>query len=272
VPLAAKVHGPLLLTDPQTLTKATEDEIHRVLGTSGTVNILGGASAVSPTVENRLRSLGYTVTRYSGPDRDATALDIARRGLGDPAHVVLATGLDYADALAAGPFAAGPAATGTPAAILPTDGKTLDPRIAAYVRSKAVGSTTSAPKVWAIGGQAATATAKLGGFVQVYAGADRYETDAKLVRAAAAPGSASGVTRIGIATGTAFPDALTGGAYAANAGAQLVTIPSTLDPQTVALLQQLQPALLAVSVFGGPKVVPDAVVGQVTRAVKGKAG
>ena len=271
VPLAAKVHGPLLLTDPDSLTGVTENEIRRVLGPGGTVNILGGTSAVSQGVENRLRTLGYTVNRYWGADRDATALDIARRGLGDPAHVILATGKDYADALAAGPFAAGPAAVdGTPAAILPTDDKTLDPAIAAYVRSKAVGSTPAAPKVWAVGGQAAAASANLGGYVQSYVGSDRYDTDQKLVRAAAAMNG--GVVRIGLATGTAFPDALTGGAYAANAGAQLVTVATSLDPRTVALLQQLQPALVAVSVFGGPNVVSQSLVDQVTRAVNGKAG
>ncbi|MEY9887727.1 hypothetical protein ABIA31_001356 [Catenulispora sp. MAP5-51] len=270
VPLAAKVHGPLLLTDPATLTTSSENEIRRVLGGSGTVDILGGTSAVSTAVENRLRSLGYTVNRYSGPNRDATALDIAQRGLGNPAHVVLATGQDFADALAAGPFAAGPAAAGgVPAAILPTDGKTLDPRIAAYVRGKASASTPGAPAVWAVGGQAAAASAGLGGFVQVYAGTDRYDTDQRLVRAAAAAG---GVTRIGIATGAAFPDALTGGAYAANAGAQLVIVPSTLDPRTVALLQQLQPALIAVSLFGGTSVISPGTADQVTRTVHGRSG
>lgn len=270
VPLAAKVQGPLLLTEPSTLTQSTENEIRRVLGGSGTVDILGGTSAVSQAVENRLRALGYTVNRYSGPTRDATALDIAQRGLGNPAHVVLATGLDFADALAAGPFAAGPAAAGgVPAAILPTDGKTLDPRIAAYVRSKAAGSTAAAPTVWAVGGQAAAASAGLGGFVQVYAGTDRYDTDQRLVRAAIAAG---GVTRIGIATGTAFPDALTGGAFAANAGAQLVTVSSSLDPRTIALLQQLQPALLSVSLFGGATVISPGVSDTVTRTVHGRAG
>ncbi|MBW8805288.1 MAG: cell wall-binding repeat-containing protein [Catenulisporales bacterium] len=269
VPLAAKVHGPLLLTQPAALTKDTENEIRRVLGGSGTVDILGGTSAVSPAVENRLRALGYTVNRYAGADRDATALDVARRGLGDPAHVVLATGLDFADALAAGPFAAGPAASGgIPAAVLPTDGKTLDPRVAAYVRAKAAASTAAAPAVWAVGGQAATASKGLGGFVQVYAGSDRYDTDAKLVRAAAAAG---GVLRIGVATGSAFPDALTGGAFAANAGAQLVTVESPLEPTTLMLLQELQPTLVTVALFGGSKVISPALTEQVTGAVHGKA-
>lgn len=271
VPLAAKVHGPLLLTEPTTLTKSTEDEVRRVLGGSGTVNILGGTSAVAPAVENRLRALGYTVNRYFGPDRNATALDIAKRGLGDPQHVVLATGLDYADALAAGPFAAGPAAVnGNPAAILPTDDKKLDPRIAAYVRSKAAASTPAAPTVWAVGGQAKAASAAAGGFVQVYAGLDRYDTDAQLVRAAAA--ASGGVTRIGVATGTGFPDALTGGAFAANSGAELVTVASPLDARTITLLQQLQPALVSVSMFGGVNVIKPATADQVTRAVNGRAG
>ncbi|NUR60096.1 MAG: hypothetical protein HOV87_15735, partial [Catenulispora sp.] len=159
---------------------------------------------------------------------------------------------------------------GTPAAILPTDDKTLDPAIAAYVRSKAAGSTLAAPKVWAVGGQAAAASVNVGGYVQSFVGVDRYETDQKLVRAAAA--MSGGVLRIGVATGAGFPDALTGGAYAANAGAQLVTVATALDPRTVQLLQQLQPALLAVSVFGGPNVVSPSIVDQVTRAVKGKAG
>jgi hypothetical protein len=267
VPLAAKVHGPLLLTQPSTLTRATEDEIRRVLGGSGTVDILGGASAVSPAVESRLRSLGYTVNRYAGPDRDATALDIAQRGLGNPAHVVLATGQDFADALAAGPFAAGPAAAGgVPAAILPTDGRALDPRIAAYLRGKAAASTAAAPAIWAVGGQAAAASAGLGGFVQVYAGTDRYDTDQRLVRAA------GGVIRVGIATGAAFPDALTGGAFAANAGAQLVTVSSALNPGTISLLQQLQPSLLSVSLFGGTNVISQSLADQVTRTVHGRTG
>src|SRR6202043_3498136 len=46
-PLAAKVHGPLLLTDPAALPAATRAEIMRVLPSGGNVYILGGVSAVS---------------------------------------------------------------------------------------------------------------------------------------------------------------------------------------------------------------------------------
>jgi putative cell wall-binding protein len=240
-----------------------------VLGGSGTVDILGGTSAVSPAVENRLRSLGFTVNRFSGVDRDGTALDIARRGLGDPQHVVLATGLDYADALAAGPFAVGPAAAnGVFAAILPTDGKTLAPAIAAYVGGKAAYSSASAPAVWAVGGQAAAASAGLHGYVRTFVGADRYLTDALVVQATMAAGP---VQRIGVATGNGFADALTGGAFAASSGAALVTVPSTLSAATIGLLNALRPQLVAVSIFGGTSVVSPSAEAQIIQAVNGRA-
>src|SRR5207302_1795284 len=112
VPLAAKAGGPLLLTNPTSLTPESLTEIKRVLGTNGgQIDVLGGTAAISPAIVSQLAHLGYSVNRFAGADRDHTALDIAQRGLGSPQHVVLATGLDYADALAAGPFATGPAAT-----------------------------------------------------------------------------------------------------------------------------------------------------------------
>ncbi|NUR25108.1 MAG: hypothetical protein HOV83_04545, partial [Catenulispora sp.] len=107
VPLAGYKHGPLLLTDPASLSRSTLDEIRRVLPADGkhTVYILGGQNAVSASIETRLRELGYLTVRYGGADRYGTALQIAHLGLGDPEHLIVATGDDFADALAAGPYA-----------------------------------------------------------------------------------------------------------------------------------------------------------------------
>lgn len=265
VPLAAKVDAPLLLTDTAALTPVTEAEIRRVLGGSGTVDILGGPGAVSPAVEARLVQLGYSVNRYWGPDRYATALDIARRGLGDPAHIILATGLGYADALAAGPFAAGPAASnGTPAAILLTNGSAMDPATAAYVRTKAAGSTPSSVSIWAVGTPAVKASAAAGGYVIPLAGGDRYATDAAVVNATTAAGP---VYRVAVATGDGFPDALTGGALAAETGAVLVTVPSTLTPSISAMLTAMAPNLSWVRMFGGTSVLGPAIQQGLVQAV-----
>ncbi|WP_194916972.1 cell wall-binding repeat-containing protein [Catenulispora rubra] len=270
VPLAAKAGGPLLLTDPASLTPATLAEIRRVLGTGGgQIDVLGGTQAIAPGIVSQLTHLGYSVNRFAGADRDHTALDIAQRGLGSPQHVVLATGQDYADALAAGPFATGPAATAAgPAAVMLTDGKTLAPDVRAFIASRIAQSSAGAPAAWAIGGQAVTATAGLPGYVRPLAGATRYDTDIKVVQAAMAAGD---VHQIGVATGTGFPDALTGGALTAATGGELVLVPSTLPPETANLLSALRPQLASVDLFGGTAVISPALAGQVTSAVNGRA-
>ncbi|MEY9887724.1 putative cell wall-binding protein [Catenulispora sp. MAP5-51] len=108
VPLAAHVHGPLLLTDPSTLDRATSAEIARVTGGPApdkTVYILGGNAAVSPSIESGLRAAGYHVVRYKGDDRYGTARAVAS-AFGSTSHVIVATGEDFPDALAAGPLGA----------------------------------------------------------------------------------------------------------------------------------------------------------------------
>jgi hypothetical protein len=52
--LAAKVGGPLLLTEPASLDGATQAELTRVLTTGGAVYVVGGigASVRSPPAEN----------------------------------------------------------------------------------------------------------------------------------------------------------------------------------------------------------------------------
>jgi len=212
------------------------------------------------------------VNRFAGADRDHTALDIAQRGLGSPQHVVLATGLDYADALAAGPFATGPAATSSgPAAVILTDGKTLAPDVRAFIASRIAQSSPAAPAAWAIGGQAVTATAGLRGYVTPLSGSTRYETDIKVVQAAMAADGGRPIQQIGIATGNGFPDALTGGALTAATGGELVLVPSTLPQDTAALLSALRPQLTSVELFGGTAVITPALAGQVTSAVNGRA-
>ena len=83
VPLAAHFSGPLLLTTSNTLASETSAEIQRVLGRGATVYLLGGATALSPTIETQLHALGYATVRIAGADRYQTAVDIAYRTLGE---------------------------------------------------------------------------------------------------------------------------------------------------------------------------------------------
>jgi parallel beta-helix repeat protein len=262
VPLAAHVHGPLLLTDPESLDGATAAEIKRVLGADSTksITILGGTSAVSPTVESQLGALGYRVHRIGGSDRYDTALRIANEGLGPTAKVVVATGTDFADALAAGPLAAT-----QNAAVVLSDGPALDSATAAFVKAHA------ATGVYAVGGAAVHAvdTVARGKAVDLW-GANRYETAQAVAGVMAA---AKQPAAVGLASGTVFPDALTGGAYAANAGIPLLlTDPQQLPANVAGLLGSWQRHLAAVEIFGGPAAVSTGVQAAVAKQIGGRVG
>lgn len=263
VPLAAHVHGPLLLTDPAALDQATRAEIDRATGgpkASKTVYILGGGSAVSPSIEVSLRKAGYTVVRYRGEDRFGTALAVAA-AFGKTARVLVATGTDFPDALAAGPLGAV-----EDAPIVLSQGNTIDPATASFILSHSA--------IDPVGGYAQRAVATLNTTGRTVdhglAGPTRYETAVAVANALVAE-THHVPTAVGIASGVTFPDALTGGAFAANAGMPLlITEPTTLSEPARACLAGWVSQLTAVTVFGGPAAVTAGTETQIAAAVHGR--
>lgn len=263
VPLAKRNRGPLLLTETNTLTPVTQNEIRRVLPKGKTVYILGGFQAVSPTVQSQLQGLGYNVVRYGGSTRFDTSLAIAK-GMGSPHQVVVATGLDFADALAAGPLAADEGN-----AILLSDGTTLDSATKSYIAAaqRKNGAADPAFHLNAVGGAAVRATSYLGGQAHALSGKDRWATAVAVAQRFAAD---MPVTQFGVATGMQFADALTGGAYMANANEPLLlTMPDVLASADNSLLSGMRSQLSAVTLFGGKAALSQPVMDQVTRAVGG---
>src|SRR5471032_2504633 len=183
----------------------------RVLPAGGTVYLLGGTAAIPASVATSLTSLGFVVVRYAGTDRDDTALKVAA-ALGSPGTVFLATGINFPDALSAGPAAA--SAHGV---VLLTDGSTMPAAVKAYL-------TAHPGTVYAVGGPAVAADPA----ATPLQGADRYATAVAVANAIfSAPAS------VGVASGATFPDALSGGAYQAHAGGPiLLTAPTTLPAAT----------------------------------------
>lgn len=86
--------------------------------------LLGGTSALSPAVENAVQKLHYTVVRLAGPDRYATS--IAKRVDPNPQVLLIASGDNFPDALAAG-------ATGQPLVL--TAGSTMPTATLAYLNT-----------------------------------------------------------------------------------------------------------------------------------------
>jgi putative cell wall-binding protein len=106
-PIAFAGRHPILLTTPEGLHPATAGAL-RSLGVEHAI-VLGGAGAVSGTVEHQIRQLGVTTERAGGRTRTDTAariadLGVTRFGL-DAAAAYLVRGDAFPDALVTGPAA-----------------------------------------------------------------------------------------------------------------------------------------------------------------------
>jgi putative cell wall-binding protein len=244
--LAAAKNAPLLFANGGLLTAATQAEIQRVLPAGGTVYLLGGTTAIPASVATTLTSLGFVPVRYAGTDRFGTALAVAD-ALNDPSTVLLATGVNFPDALAAGP-----AAAHIHGVVLLTNGSSLTPAVTAYLAAHP-------GTVYAIGGPAVAADPS----ATALSGADRYATAAMV-----ASSLFTSPANVGVASGTAFPDALSGGAFQAHFGGPIVlTDPHILPTSTTAYLTAADRTIVTTNIFGGASALSATVQTEVSTAL-----
>jgi putative cell wall-binding protein len=229
-PLAATTQAPLLFVQGASLPTVTRNEISRVIGAHGTVYLIGSTSAIPTSVETTLQSLGYSTVRLGGSDRYATAVAVAN-ALGGRGTVFLATGINFPDALSAGPAAAHMSGV-----VLLTDGTSMPSITRSYLNAHA-------GTVYAVGGPAAIAD----GAATRIVGADRMST-AATVASTFFPTPIS----LGIASGATFADAMSGGAYVARLGGPiLLTYPTSLPASTSNYLSAARSSLASSALFGG---------------------
>ena len=193
------------------------------------------------SVDAALRSDGYTVIRLAGTNRFETAVAIAEKGLGSPTTVFEVTGTTYADALAGGTAAAAQGG-----AVLLTNGPTQADETAAYL------ARHPSARRFALGGPASTADPG----AEAIRGADRYAT-----AVAVANRFFSGPTTIGFASGTAFADALAGGAQIGHFGGPLLLVPPTgpLPSAVSSYLRSVKSTIRGGFLYGGTTAVADDV-------------
>jgi putative cell wall-binding protein len=198
------------------------------------------------------------VVRIGGSDRYATAAAISARSFdpGVPA-VYVATGLGFADALAAGPLAA---RRGAPVLLVSTTSVPA-PTLTELQRLKPA-------RIYVLGGTAVVSPAvasKLASVAPVtrIGGANRYETAARL-----AASFSPGVPVAYVATGASFPDALAGVPAAAHGkGPLLLVAPDGIPGPTAAELDRLNPKKIVI--LGGSAVVSPAIAGALDRYTTG---
>lgn len=227
---AAAVDGPLLLVRRDSTPEETRAELARLRPEQ--IFVAGGPVVISQTVVDGLGTYATSgsVTRLWGADRYGTAAAVAAVAFpGGVDTVYLASGLDFADALAAGA-----AAVTIDGAVLLSRPENLPVETAASIRS------LHPSQVVLVGGTAALLPAieselrALGvASVRRIAGSDRYTTSA-IISSETFPRGASSVL---LATGAAYPDALAGVAAAGKLGVPfLLTNPDMTPPVILAEL------------------------------------
>jgi putative cell wall-binding protein len=240
-PVAIEREGAVLLTDGDSLSAGIADELERALADDGEVIVVGGTAAISESVVDAIEARGHAVRRVAGSDRYATAAQLADE-LDAPGGVLLATGRNFPDALAAGA-----AAARIGAVVLLTDGDRLPEATESWL------AENTAPPMWAIGGPAAAAVPS----AEAVAGSDRYAT-----AVAVADRFFNDPAIVSVASGATFADALAGGVHAGRLSAPLLLVDPDAMPDVVADWLDGHDAVRAY-VYGGTASVSGTVLEQV---------
>jgi putative cell wall-binding protein len=241
-PAAVKQGGPLLLTTPTSLPAAVGAEIERLK--PGKIVVVGGTGAVSNAVFAQLNAIAPSV-RLGGSSRMETALNVVKYAFTSAPAVYFATGLDYPDALSA---SAAAGATGSPVVLVDGGLATLPTATASLV------SSLHPAKAYILGGTAVVSPGIQAGVARLapatrFAGIDRFATN-QLVNRAVLPTAAQAF----LATGTDFPDALTGAALSGSRSAPMYLNPQSCIPRTVWIGMRLS-GVKTVSLVGGTGVL-----------------
>lgn len=239
--LAAERDAPLLLTWPDRLPSALAAELERL--DPDEVVVLGGDAAIDPaTARAAADAAGASLRRVAGPDRWATAAAVAEQRGPSGGEVVLASGTDFADALAAGGLDGGDG----PSPVL------LTTRDALPDATEQALADLDPARVTVVGGERAVSEAVAEAArahaddVARLAGATRYATSVAVLAEARARADAGGGDDDGgsllaagelpvlVASGTGFADALAAGGLAGRLGGQVALstparLPDRLD-------------------------------------------
>ena len=208
------------------------------------------ASAASPALP---------VTRFSGPDRYSTAVEVSKAKFAAGSGVVLvSSAANFPDALAAGPAAALRAG---PLLLVPRDG-TLPAVVADELRR------LQPAMIHVVGGRSAIGEAMVSQ-LRAYAdgvdfgGTNRYDTAASVAKSFGDPGKT-----VFIATGANYPDALAGGAAAGRVGGTLLlTAKDQLPVETIEAFDFLDPSRIVL--LGGTSAISESVRTQIQAVLPG---
>ena len=252
-PAAAKAGAPLLLVPSgASLPESVRAEIARLRPTE--IIVVGGPASVSDEVFTALSQLTITVSRVTGIDRYEVSRDLAADAFATGAAVAyVATGAKFPDALSA---SAAAGSIGAPVILVDGISPTLDTDTAALIAQLGVTEIRIAGGPASVVPALEAQMAALPGISSVrrLGGADRFYVSGNTNRDAF-----TSATRVYLASGLNYPDALSGAAVAGAQHAPLYVIPPNCIPSYV-LQDIVNLGATQMTILGGPASVEPGVM------------
>lgn len=251
---AKLLKAPILLSKTDFLYDGVKTEIAR-LGAKKAI-LVGGDKALSMACEKELKDIkGLEVSRIDGTDRYETSVKLA--GLIAKANktvdgVYVATGTNFADALAVSPLAAGQVRP-----ILLTRPDALPQSVKDGIKSLGVKNVTI------LGGKKAVSQA----VAATLPGASRLEGETRYETSVMIAGKMAEAKLAYLATGEEFADALVAGPVAAEKQAPILLVQPKKLPDAVASYLK-KSKIKEVIVLGGDAAVDDAVASGADNLIK----
>jgi putative cell wall-binding protein len=245
-PLAKKYKAPIIITGKSSLSSEAAAELTRLKVTNAF--IIGGAGAVSQSVEDEIKAMNIKTVRISGSDRYETSAKTAEYM--DTANgVVLAAGDDYPGALFMAPIAA---KKGIPILLVQKD--KMPDSVKSYLSRKKVSN------YYVIGGEDIISSNTVSGLSPVIriTGKDKYERNIAALNMFSKDLDYSNVY---IATGEDFPDALSGSAMASMTNSPIILmVNKTLSTSARNLVNSNISKVKNIYLLGGKSVVSDITI------------
>jgi Putative cell wall-binding domain len=250
-PLAKANNAPILLTEKDGLNNATIDKLTKLKVKNA--YIVGGAGVISTAVETQLNNLDITCTRLAGSNRYETSVKVAET-LGTDNGIVVASGENFPDALSIAPIAAN---MGMP--ILLSTKDTLPNTVNTYINSK---DTPVSYVVGGLGSLSDNIKMSLKNSKRL-SGINRYKTNLNIIREFE---NTLNFNSIYVASGSNFPDALSGSVLAANLNSPIILTDSTLPTDTSDYLKEQNSE--RISLLGGTGAINKDIENSLQSAVK----
>jgi putative cell wall-binding protein len=264
--------NPILLTERDTLPGPTRSALQKYAAKADgndPLIIAGGTAAISTAVEQQVQALGLTPYRLAGSDRYETAALFAGSESTRPDAILLASGEQFADALAAGPIIGETQRLGADQFRL-----VLTPHDHLAPAAQRLLKDDPTAFVVIVGGESAISSqvqTELGyQYRERIAGPDRYATAAKLADYLAQARDMTqqpAIDRVFLASGQSFPDALAAvNLVSRTGGAILLTESAGLPPATHDWLASHKADIARITAVGGPSAVSDRQLQQAGQA------